>query len=179
MTDGERRVRRDEGFGRRLVEAMDRRGVRPGELAVAQDVGASTVSRWRRGECPDDLRLPQIAAYLQIPAEWLKTGAGERPAWNEPGMRRTPGRRKADQAVARLADLEDAGETARRQLAEYERAGRSPPSYQILAWFEMLERAVSPPAGDPDPLGRPTPPEGHPIGPGDTPPPPRAAGGSP
>jgi transcriptional regulator with XRE-family HTH domain len=60
-----RAVRRDEGFGLRLIEAMDRAGVRPSALAKAQNVSPGTVSRWRAGECPDDLRFPSLAAFLQ------------------------------------------------------------------------------------------------------------------
>src|SRR3954466_14741968 len=71
-----RAVRRDEGFGLRLIEAMDRAGVRPSVLAKAQNVSPGTVSRWRAGECPDDLRFPSLAAFLGVGEEWLKTGAG-------------------------------------------------------------------------------------------------------
>lgn len=47
-------------------------------LARSEGVRTQTVSRWRRGERPDDLRLPSLATTLRVPLNWLKTGHGER-----------------------------------------------------------------------------------------------------
>lgn len=75
---------RDEGFAKRLREVMDRERVRPKDLAKGQHVNPVTVSRWRRGEVPDDLRLPLLAARLRTTVEYLQTGQGSSTA-SEPG----------------------------------------------------------------------------------------------
>lgn len=156
----ERRVRRDAGFGQRLLEAMDRRRVRPGELALALGVGGVTVSRWRKGECPDDLRLPALAAHLQVPEEWLKGGGGALPDWErrvlpqaapEVTAGRSPGRRTTDQEAARKAvELEAAKmqrdaarlEVLAQRFRAYRRAGKTP-SPDILGEWEEIARANS------------------------------------
>ncbi len=135
-------VRRDEGFGRRLVEAMTTARVRPGELARRVEVLPQTVSRWRSGELPDDLRLPQIAAVLGVREEWLKTGAGERSPEAQ-GLTGPGTRLRA--LEARLAFLRDA-------IRAYTRAGRVPPPEVLADWeraaADVLE-ATGKPAGPP------------------------------
>jgi transcriptional regulator with XRE-family HTH domain len=146
-----RAVRMDEGFGIRLKQAMARRSVRPTQLAADLGVLPQTVSRWRRGECPDDLRLPRIADYLRINAEWLRLGVGEiepeihsggpgspaeprSPPGAAPGTApRSPGRRAADEV--------------RREIAEH-MADNLPIRWsKVLEWVERVERRTpSPPA---------------------------------
>lgn len=72
-----RSVRTDREFAKRLRVAMEEAEVTPTALAEAQEVSTQTVSRWRRGELPDDLRFPSLAANLRVHANWLKTGQGE------------------------------------------------------------------------------------------------------
>ncbi|MBK8006735.1 MAG: helix-turn-helix transcriptional regulator [Gemmatimonadetes bacterium] len=72
-------VRTDPEFGKRFRLAMEYAGVAPGDLAEAEHVRPQTVSRWRRGELPDDLRLPRLAALFRVEAEWLRTGQGPAP----------------------------------------------------------------------------------------------------
>jgi transcriptional regulator with XRE-family HTH domain len=67
---------RDEGFARRLREVMERERIRPRDLAKGEKVNPVTVSRWRSGEVPDELRLPGLAKRLQTSPEYLKTGQG-------------------------------------------------------------------------------------------------------
>ena len=69
---------RDEGFGRRLVEEMERAGIRPTRLARDEGVDKGSVSRWRKGEIPGPLRLPRLATRLGVSVNWLKMGEGER-----------------------------------------------------------------------------------------------------
>ena len=44
-------------------------------------VKPGTVSRWRSGELPEELRFPQIAAAVRVRTNWLRSGQGPR----EPG----------------------------------------------------------------------------------------------
>lgn len=67
-------VKRDPAFARRLRTAMEEAGIRPGALARAEGVVPQTVTKWRNGEKPDDLRLPALAARLGVTHKWLKTG---------------------------------------------------------------------------------------------------------
>ena len=48
--------------------------IEPGELAKLEDVSPTTVSRWRRGEWLDELRLPGLARRLRVRLKWLKSG---------------------------------------------------------------------------------------------------------
>ncbi len=145
----ERRVRRDAGFGQRLTEAMDRRKVRPGELALSQAVGAGTVSRWRAGECPDDLRLPALATYLRVPEEWLKTGGGALPDWErvdvpqaQPG--RGPGRRLEDKERAIRADVARLDVLLDR-IKAYRDAGKAPSPEILSEWLAIMQaNAIQP-----------------------------------
>jgi len=154
-----REVRRDEGFAARLSEAMRRRDIRPGELAKAQEVSPGTVSRWRAGECPDDLRFPSLATYLKVPEEWLKTGAGPSPVWGPgdvPKQPRNPSRRTEDlEAAAELQELrlrrdgtrlEILARLLRSQLDEGE-----VPSLDILREWYTIARAnrITPPGEPP------------------------------
>ncbi len=147
-----REVRRDEAFGQRLTEAMERRDVRPGELAKAQNVSPGTVSRWRAGECPDDLRFPSLAAYLRVPEEWLKTGAGN-VDWSQgekvPARTsgRSPGRRADDKARAMQADAARLSVLLDR-IRMYRDQGRSP-SPEILEEWLAIMRANSLGGGPP------------------------------
>lgn len=61
----ERNVRNDPIFGRNLKAAMKACGVNATWLAGQAGVKAGQVYRWRRGELPDELRLPKIAHALQ------------------------------------------------------------------------------------------------------------------
>ena len=54
------------------------RGVRPGQMARDLKVLPGTVSRWRRGELPDPLRVDEIARYLGTTRAWLLKGEGPR-----------------------------------------------------------------------------------------------------
>jgi transcriptional regulator with XRE-family HTH domain len=135
-----RAVRMDEGFGKRLKEAMTRRNVRPGQLATALGVLPQTVSRWRRGECPDDLRLPEIAAYLSVAVGWLKRGAGESEptahseAPSSPVGARSPRRATLEAVVARLEFLH-------RQFESYRRLGAAPSAQVLEEWMRLTADA--------------------------------------
>jgi transcriptional regulator with XRE-family HTH domain len=127
---GREGVNRDEGFGLRLREAMRAAGIRPGELARRCGVHPVTVARWRRGELPDDLRLPQLAECLGIPLEWLKTGQG---ASNLSGGSPVPppSLDYLESLRARLGFFRD-------QFKAYRALGISP-SQQVLAeWQDLL-----------------------------------------
>lgn len=69
---------RDPEFGERFVLAMALAGLKPSQLAREEGVIAGTVSAWRNGERPDDLRLPRLATRLGVSLRWLKTGEGAR-----------------------------------------------------------------------------------------------------
>lgn len=71
-------MRRDPEAGKRLKEVMAARGVAPGDLAEAMQVAKSTVSRWRRGELPDDENVARLAAILRTSTNWLKEARGSR-----------------------------------------------------------------------------------------------------
>jgi transcriptional regulator with XRE-family HTH domain len=131
---------RDEGFGRRLKEAMARRGVQAVQLATALKVAAQTVSRWRRGECPDDLRIAQLAGYLRIAEDWLRTGAGEiesrihLEAPSSPVGARSPRRATLEAVVARLEFLHA-------QFESYRRLGRAPSPEVLGEWMRLTADA--------------------------------------
>jgi transcriptional regulator with XRE-family HTH domain len=131
---------RDEGFGRRLKEAMARRGVQAGQLATALKVAPQTVSRWRRGECPDDLRLAQIAGYLTVGEEWLSTGVGESEPRiqsagpSSPAAARSPRRTTLEAVVARLEFLH-------RQFESYKRLGQAPGPSVLEEWMRLTADA--------------------------------------
>lgn len=120
------RARQDEGFGTRMRESMDAARLRPGELARVCGVHSVTVSRWRRGELPDDLRLPQLAQCLGVAVEWLKTGQGPRtvpaPTWLGTDHRAS--------LLARLQFLYD-------QFKAYRDAGLSPEPEALATWMEV------------------------------------------
>jgi transcriptional regulator with XRE-family HTH domain len=163
-----RAVRVDEDFGDRLREAMMRRRIRPGQLAVALEVRPQTVSRWRRGECPDDLRLPEIATYLRVALEWLKTGKGTfEPSVQGQGVPRAsgPGRRREDIELRAAGMRKDAArlDVLLRLIQAYRDAGR-PASPEILA--EWLEIAAANHHDESEPGDGPTPPAAAPGGPG-------------
>jgi transcriptional regulator with XRE-family HTH domain len=71
-----RQVRTDPEFGRRFRLAMESAGVSPGQLAEEEKVRPQTVSRWRRGELPDDLRMPRLARRFRVSEGWLRSGEG-------------------------------------------------------------------------------------------------------
>jgi len=73
---GKRRVQKDSGFGRRLKQAMAEEDMQAKRLAELEKVGVGTVSRWRRGELPDELRYPSLASHLGVRVNWLKSGQG-------------------------------------------------------------------------------------------------------
>jgi transcriptional regulator with XRE-family HTH domain len=155
-------VRMDPVFGDRLKEAMVRRRVRPGRMATDLGVRPQTVSRWRRGECPDDLRLPEIAGYLRVGLEWLKTGSGEfepaGQALGEPISQRapSPGRRREDielratvlaiapeRAVRRSVQaLQEQATQARLRVLELHKAGEITPAL-AEAWLAEIQRFLS------------------------------------
>jgi transcriptional regulator with XRE-family HTH domain len=145
-------VRMDVGFGDRLREAMVRRRVRPSRMAADLKVRPQTVSRWRRGECPDDLRLPEIADYLRVGLDWLKTGQGEfEPMVQAPGgpeARRAPtgGRRKEDielRTVRRsVLALQHQATVARLRVLELHKAGEITPEL-AEAWLAEIQRFLS------------------------------------
>jgi transcriptional regulator with XRE-family HTH domain len=151
-----RAARIDEGFARRLREAMAQRGVRPSQLARGLNVYAGTVSRWRKGECPDDLRLPEIAAYLRVALVWLKDGVGDMERREgEPSAPRStsPGRRREDVELRSAAYRHAMGrlDVLLRLIQAYRDAGR-PASPEILAeWLEIAalnaSPDITPPAG--------------------------------
>lgn len=74
----------DPRFAERLKAAMHEARVRPAQLATDLGVHPTTVSRWRRGECPDMPTLTALAARLGVGLEWLKTGGGERSGGEAP-----------------------------------------------------------------------------------------------
>jgi transcriptional regulator with XRE-family HTH domain len=141
-----RSVRMDLEFGERLREAMARRRVAPGRMAHDLEVAPQTVSRWRRGECPDDLRLPEIATYLRIALDWLKRGVGDIepkvPTTGDHTAQRAPsaGRRREDLELRALAIQHAAGrlDVIARLIQAYRDAGR-PASPDVLAeWLDIL-----------------------------------------
>ena len=121
---------------------MDRRGVRPGELAKAQGVSPGTVSRWRAGECPDDLRFPALAGYLRVPEEWLKTGAGELEEWERgnPQIPRSPGRRREDLELRAAGHGKDAARLERliTLMQVYRDAGRAVTPEILAEWIQIV-----------------------------------------
>jgi transcriptional regulator with XRE-family HTH domain len=129
-----RAVRVDAGFGRRLKEAMARRGIRPGQLAAALGVLPQTVSRWRKGECPDDLRLPQIARYLRVALAWLKTGVGTFEPEEQPSTAPSGRRASLEAVVARLAFLHQ-------QLSSYRTLGERPSPQVLEEWWRLTADA--------------------------------------
>jgi transcriptional regulator with XRE-family HTH domain len=147
-----RAVRMDVGFGDRLREAMVRRRVRPSRMAADLEVRPQTVSRWRRGECPDDLRVPEIADYLRVGLEWLKTGQGTfEPEGQTPGdptaqRARTGGRRKEDielRTVRRsVLALQQQATVARLRVLELHKAGEITPEL-AEAWLAEIQRFLS------------------------------------
>lgn len=66
----------DPGFGSRLCLAMARRGIKPGELARRMPAAGQSVSRWRKGEWPEAVRLARMADVLSVSLNWLTTGQG-------------------------------------------------------------------------------------------------------
>jgi transcriptional regulator with XRE-family HTH domain len=148
-------VRVDVGFGERLREAMMRRRVRPGRMATDLEVRPQTVSRWRRGECPDDLRLPEIASYLRVGLGWLKTGVGTfepgEQAPGDPEAQRAPtgGRRKEDIELRNVRRsvlaLQQQATIARLRVLELHKAGEITPAL-AEAWLAEIQRFLS--AGD-------------------------------
>jgi transcriptional regulator with XRE-family HTH domain len=83
----------DVARGKRLGEAMLKAGIRPGELAKAEGVQPSTVSRWLQGKGPDELRLPQLARRLGVPLKLLKPARKARMSWGSQHPR--PERRRS------------------------------------------------------------------------------------
>jgi transcriptional regulator with XRE-family HTH domain len=148
----------DEAFAMRLREAMDLRGVRPSALARGLHVYAGTVSRWRKGECPDDLRMPEIANFLRVNVDWLRSGTGDREpvahteAPSRPAERRspdapTPGatRRASDEErpVRRsIVALQEQATLARRRVLDLYKAGEITPEL-AGAWLEEIQRFLS------------------------------------
>jgi hypothetical protein len=127
--------------------------VRPSALAKAQKVSPGTVSRWRAGECPDDLRFPSLAAFLRVGEEWLKTGAG-RPEREQatsvtvsaPGAgTEAGGHRIACEGLKKDAARLD---ILVRLIRSYRDAGESP-SPDILAEWLSIVQANSHGAGPP------------------------------
>jgi transcriptional regulator with XRE-family HTH domain len=147
-----RSVRVDPAFGERLRQVMARRGIRPGQLAAGLGVTSQTVSRWRRGECPDDLRFPEIATYLRVALDWLKTGVGTfEPTVETPGdptAQRAPtgGRRKEDvelRSVRRsVLALQHQATVARLRVLELHKAGEITPEL-AEAWLAEIQRFLS------------------------------------
>jgi transcriptional regulator with XRE-family HTH domain len=148
-------VRMDVGFGDRLREAMVRRRVRPSRMAADLEVRPQTVSRWRRGECPDELRLTVIADYLRVGLDWLKSGVGSsEPEEHTPGdptaqRARTGGRRKEDielRSTRRsVLALQQQATVARLRVLELHKAGEITPEL-AEAWLAEIQRFLS--AGD-------------------------------
>jgi transcriptional regulator with XRE-family HTH domain len=151
-----RAARIDEGFATRLREAMSRRGVRPSQLARGLNVYAGTVSRWRKGECPDDLRMPEIAAYLRVALDWLKNGLGDMERREgEPSAPRShsPGRRREDVELRSAALRHAAGrlDVLLRLIQAYKDAGRAASPEILAEWLEIAALNASadltPPGG--------------------------------
>lgn len=150
-----RSVRSDVEFGKRLRVAMAEAGVSATDLAKNQGVRVQTVSRWRRGELPDDLRLPALADLLRVSLNWLKTGQGtptDRVRENGAAYRVDPasGARAGDSAesdVTRHADFPAPALWAcyeRVMLAYYRRTvfeGHSLDGEQVLGWLGDLYKA--------------------------------------
>jgi transcriptional regulator with XRE-family HTH domain len=161
-----RAVREDVGFGERLREAMVRRRVRPSRMATDLQVRPQTVSRWRRGECPDDLRLPEIATYLRVALDWLKSGVGAfEPSGQAPGdpqaqRVQSPGRRREDIELRSAAYRHAMGrlDVLLRLIQAYKDAGR-PASPDILAeWLAIAALNASDPSPPANPGGGALPP---------------------
>lgn len=66
-------------FQHRLREEMRRLGIKSSaELARFAHVGWSTANQWLHGSIPRKLALFDLASRLQVNAEWLETGEGEK-----------------------------------------------------------------------------------------------------
>lgn len=65
----------DEAFGRRLQEAMARKGLKNPDVATALGVHPTTVSKWRNGTQPvEPLRMAPLAKFLGVTEVWLRLG---------------------------------------------------------------------------------------------------------
>lgn len=144
------------GFGNRLRDLMERERVSPGQLAREQGVVPGTVSRWRAGKVPGDLRLEGLARRLRTTVNYLKTGA--EPSISGEGPSPGPGRPEGAtghverQAVRRQRAIV---EEAERELRE-----RGFPSVSATQLLGILRRMLLV-ADDPTPLDEGEPPPGR------------------
>lgn len=164
----ERAVRIDLRFGARLRRAMAEKDMSAKALADQLKVGRGTVTRWRKGECPDDLRYPHLAAALGVDEGWLRQGDGEEPKDTTMPPGRTTRPPEASSAalppsgageppeIARLRSLERRLAFFKAQLAAYRTMDESPGPAVIAEWLEILAdleeaRRLTPPGGYPAP----------------------------
>lgn len=135
---------------------MSAEDMEAGALAKLEGVGDGTVSRWRKGELPNELRLPRLAAHLSVREEWLKTGQEPmRPLPSQNGTTHTAdghsGARAGDSATAAVAgpSIERMLQalSLRIELALVETSLGAPVSRQDLqVWLELVRRVLTAPA---------------------------------
>ena len=137
---GKRRVQRDLEFGRRLKQAMSAEDMEAGKLAELEGVGDGTVSRWRKGELPNDLRLPRLAGHLRVREEWLRTGQEPmRAAPNHNGVSHAPMTvREPPASTPTAAEIKA---LVSQRLAEWRRSGVAPPDWEVMTWLDLAMRA--------------------------------------
>jgi transcriptional regulator with XRE-family HTH domain len=120
-------------------------GISARQLAMLERVGFGTVSRWRRGELPDDLRLPSLAGNLTVRLNWLKSGQGEMRAGPEDNgdhlmAAESPARYGAGHPVG-----DEAQEILFLELNRAVRNGDVPSQEQIRRWLQLALWAIRPP----------------------------------
>jgi transcriptional regulator with XRE-family HTH domain len=119
LTGEERYSRRsqpvDPAFGRRLREALRRKGLEPADAAAALEMDPDELEALLRGTVPDPYRLLALARLSGTDMEWLLTGgeAGSRPP--RPGNAAAGRRQALARFVAAVASLPP---PIRRGLAE-------------------------------------------------------------
>jgi len=131
----------DPEFRKRLRVAMEEAECTPADLIGMEGVSASTVSRWRKGERPDDLRLPQLARRLGVSLKWLKSGEGPRHATPvETGTGQQPSSLKTAAEIDRaMLDL-DRARTTLAQLRAALGVTSSEPGEE--RWIAVAKRAA-------------------------------------
>jgi transcriptional regulator with XRE-family HTH domain len=124
-------VKRDAEFGRRLKEVMAGLRISPGELAEGMKVRPGTVSRWRSGELPGEIRMERVARLIGVRTNWLRTGQGERDAeFLEEG--------EIDRRSVAMAAVEAAVVRATAQFVPYLVSGPEMPVVDALGILDRL-----------------------------------------
>lgn len=72
-------------FGMRLLEAMDRRGMKQVDLARATGIKPTTINNYINGWRESSRNVSRLANALGCSAHWLETGAGQ-PGWVDGDM---------------------------------------------------------------------------------------------